>query len=329
MNDIPDKVKFVGYLLIEEYINSDIGSNSKEMYELFEIFLKEKYNNICNKIKFYDKMSERPNNIYNIYPIIAEKHATILILQKVNDNKTIVNFVNSGYGLENNNNEIYLTFEIDKPINIVHSDLLCEGHYTINLNTSCLLNIPYFQIYRRLKEYIKKEKCDNMSENLLKILKPSEQISGSCTFYSILYSINYIYYSFESSALNLKNEMRDWMIENLNNIAITEGSYSINIEIQKIPEFGISNYGCRLFLELCNIIDIKYNRHILNDEHKKLLYSKSVNYTDKIKDFITRDGKLFHISEPNLDHISIYKNIEEIEIIDFLISFEKRERENI
>jgi hypothetical protein len=211
--------KFIAFGLVEEFINSDVGSNVDGINNIFNachasntptcdsLTFKDSdasnYNLLSEKDKLESKML-RFNNL-NIYVcnIEKEKHSIKLIIERLNETHHKLVLVNSGMGLENGGDKIFFASLIE---NTRVDEVKLSMHRAKNIS----------QLYDTIKESndIKSYEEHKMSEpKKLEDLEIqcSQQISGSCAYFSTLYVFYYMVYYGYQDKLNLDTYKKKYM----------------------------------------------------------------------------------------------------------------------
>jgi hypothetical protein len=320
---------FLIFTLIEEYLNNDVGSNSESMVAMFDIFnfyiLNRNKSSIRSDIfvkillefSLYFQYYKKNKRKYQIHNINSENHSMKLILYKNEEDEYYCVFINSGKGIEYNNNNIFLVRKTTKIDDI--NTLVKQSHdKTIK------------EIYDKFVSIT--ENDDLMNQNIaeFELKYCSKQLSGSCTYYSALYSLYYIFFdNFDENQvgdiINLYNNSLKEIVLDL----LSQGTYNNIIKI-KNPENQIMFNNC------LHVVDNKYNlnthklivtstktiktQNIYIEQNKFQLLSK-INNTN----VIISSHNTIHINNDYQDVVSyelmlkhIKKN-DKIDIIPFLL----------
>jgi hypothetical protein len=309
--NIPELYLFISFGLIPEYINSNIGANSFEMWKVFNDFNIIQYPDL--KISFDEwEMMSGNNPIYghHIIEIAAESHSMKLVY--VND---FFVFINSGRGIENNNGEIFLIGRLKETNNVkVFCDEIKEimsinqiyKYFTNNTNTIDS------NIY--MKDF----------ESICNI-----QISGSCTYYSTLYAYLFILYnrdklisdndggkndatSREKSIKRIKeykNKIIDYSLSLLSKINIP---LLINTYTEKIYEISLNFIDT---LHIFNVIYRKYNDKYdlenlknIRDDTENLYYNIRKGY-NKTDDYVGSNNTSYEFYKSGFDKMSQIESV--------------------
>jgi hypothetical protein len=240
-------------------------NNNKLIYLQYGLNYNFKLLNIENKNKYTDN--------YIIYPINISNHAICIILDHIN--KLLI-VVNTGYQINyyhkkiNNdkyypflifNKKCYTTFSSNIKI-IKNNTNDNNNQYIIIRNINNLYNflhyinnndiVNIFNINQQINSNDYKYEYDNSNDKLLEKFNKNSvnQVSGSCTFYSLYMSLYYI--------LSLIDK-------NYDDIIIEFKKYIINYEIKNIKDNLIIDENN---IEYLKIINRKYD-NILIDKIKK------------------------------------------------------------
>lgn len=255
---VTDKIiDFILFSLVEENLNSDYGSSSSLMWDSFQKYTKWIINKInkneilipgVSKNKFLDLLIniniediKIRETTYSIHEIDKSFHSMKLIMinNELDHNKNHCVFINTGYEQQDK------IFEIKK-IGITNkNEIISDINNMYNIS-------DIYSYISRFKNYdvVDIEKINGMFSN---------QISGSCTYYSTLYTILYIIINeftlhdeFVHQLINIyRDNTKEYSLEIIKNINIDkllESSYSgsyyfiENIDGDNDPDNNYSNY---------------------------------------------------------------------------------------
>jgi hypothetical protein len=291
---------FVMFTLIEEYLNNNVGSNPILMIFMFDIFnfyivMKNKriidsdiFIKILLEFSLYFHFFEEKNirkYKYEIYNINSESHSMKLILHENEKEKGKYHciFINSGKGIENNDNKIFLVRQTTQ-IDDIYLLIKKSYNYTIK------------EIYDKIISAT--ENDDIINQNIIKFESKycSKQLSGSCTYYSSLYSLYYIFFDNFSEdqvedIINFYNNSLKELVLDL----LVQGTYNSIIKISN-PEIQI------IFNNCLSVIDNKYNlNNKYNVNTKKIDISPAIiTKIDNIKYNQNNLKLLSQINDPNI-----------------------------
>jgi hypothetical protein len=199
-------------------------------------------------------------------------HITSLLIQKNNSNSFNIYFINSGLGLERHmslDSEYYPFRYLNISKNIVNK-IFFMSYLLQNKNFNIHIDIE--NLYELLDKIIDKKK--EVDSNF----KYKNQLSGSCSFYSIIIAINYYL--------------------QLNNINL-EG-YFDNLICTAIEKFKINkDLFCWDYYNIANIIENKYQIKVLDDVNISLN-----NYIYNYKYFYFKHKTLNTYQKINLENIN-------------------------
>jgi hypothetical protein len=261
---------FTLHALLDNEIRSDKGNDIISAIDLINYYIKlffstnDKLNNGFNYNLKLNNTShyEIFTDDYIIYPIGISSHAMCIILDNIN-NLLIV--VNSGYKINNyhkemnNNNNKYYPFLIFNKqcyntfkfyldiIKITNNtdDMIDTNEYIIIRNINNLyiflhyINTNYISDIQKINDILKTltYNYDNSNDELLKNfdLNSINQVSGSCTFYSLYMSLYYILFlidkNYNINIINFKKLIIDNEIENIKTNLIVDENKIENIII--------------------------------------------------------------------------------------------------
>jgi len=266
---------FISFNLIEEFISPSVRANDIAMADIFlnkfKIDPLDKFEitsteitDTCYEFNFNHDSEKK----YSLYCIRLQKHAIKLLV--CHSEKMIV-FVNSGFGVEFNNNNIFLTLNYDK-LNDIISDII---------NSFSLLDL-----YTKLKIYKKKvEQINEIQEQYCNL-----QLSGSCTYFSMLYALYILIFYFNNKNLdsvnNYKMKLNKQVVLFVNEINIISHVNSL-LNKSKCQIYNIN------FLYNLSLIKRKYEGEFKNlsdiDKHINSMYF--------INDYCSTDKKILYSPE--------------------------------
>ncbi len=276
---------FLLYNLIPEYLNDFYGSDPKKMLDVFKI-----YNTVINAN--YPSFSKNIEKITRceMHEIMINWHSMKVVVVDENGQTYLV-FINTGLGLELNNNKFY-TRKIDR-------NNLRDTYYNVILSGNSMSSIEeFFTMFNDRTQ----ELDEIIDRNRIEISKMCNkmydmQISGSCTFYSTLYAYLYTLYDRNFVAANTYREyLKNLSFKTINNI-------NIGASIRK--PFNKYAYD---FLKALPVLSNKYSdKIVLSDVDKRDL--EMIRYNEYT------DGKIIAVSSQTTQSEKWIKFEEKLEIL--------------
>ena len=307
---------FTLHALLDNEIKADKGNIFTSAIQLMNYYvsnffrLKDKlYRGLNFNLKLYDTITPT-NNIYIddyiIYPIGITEHAICIILDNIN--KLLI-IVNTGYQINKFHkkidndiyypflifgNKCYNTFKIN--IDIIKINSIDNLSYTKNIiiknindlyryldyiNNNDIFDIKEINNIFNIGDYI--YKYDNTNDELLTKfnLNSINQVSGSCTFYSLYMSIYYILYLID----------RDY-----DNLIISFKKYIIDSELMLINRLIVNENN----IEYLKIINRKYDNIFIDKiikYYKDIEKIESTNIFNRELENIKNNNKILNIKE--------------------------------
>jgi hypothetical protein len=326
---------FTLHALLDNEIRTDKGNNFYDALHLMNAHIKKFF--ISNKIikyglhAFHDYYSFVEYNIdkmnYLLYCIVISQHAICILLDNMNQ---LLIVVNTGLQIDKFhkkindykyypfvifNTQCYNTFIKYISIIKINEDISDKENFIIinNINELYIFlnyinnnNInDIYEINDILKTF--KYKYDDSNDKLLKIfdLNSINQVSGSCTFYSLFMSIYYLLYftdkDYDNTIVNFKTHIINSEIEYIKkNLIVNEN----NIEYVKIINRKYNNILInKIKLYYANInetknINIKYEGLNINNNNndmpliKDLLYNINYVHNEELLNYIYSNNKI-------------------------------------
>lgn len=315
-------MKFIYFTLFEEYVNSDIGAVSEDMYKVFHYYmdnilnnndineknlkdsfdikhdlLKMENNNSPSLFNFLEGFIYGENNKNNIFifDFVREKHSMKIIYDKTINS---IIFVNSGLGLNLGNNNIYfikqlttiLSMDIMKIFNHICSlrtirevyiflefseeNMLFRANSTLSSEPRLISLLSEKNIGKKnINIQYTNDVINNITRNLKSFEKDNckQQLSGSCTYFSILYSFYYLIYRMDT--INDKKNFIDKYIENIRKKII---------EVLKNKNYNIDNENYNILKQCVRLINVKYEHCIEIEKLRNSIDIKNVIPPEKI-----------------------------------------------